>query len=129
MADQGATNRRRSTASQRVADGLRTAIADGDYRPGDPLPAYRALAATYGVAVNTVMAAVRQLAEQGLVDIKPNSGVEVRATSNEAAYGLADLRADARGIASELLDASQTLASLAKRVEDLQDRAKRLDIK
>ncbi|MBP2340271.1 DNA-binding GntR family transcriptional regulator [Saccharothrix coeruleofusca] len=72
---------------------------------------------------------MRQLAEQGLVDIKPNSGVEVRATSNEAAYGLADLRADARGIASELLDASQTLASLAKRVEDLQDRAKRLDIK
>ncbi|GLZ15642.1 hypothetical protein Acsp04_58770 [Actinomadura sp. NBRC 104425] len=65
--------------SQRVADDLRAKISRGDpgYRPGEKLPTVRELRERYGVAANTAAAAVRMLAREGLVSIRPSSGTVV----------------------------------------------------
>jgi DNA-binding transcriptional MocR family regulator len=50
-----------------VADDLRARIRDGDYRPGQRLPAETSLAAHYDVGVDTVRAAIAVLRNEGLV--------------------------------------------------------------
>lgn len=64
--------------SRRIADELRRSIAEGRLRPGDKLPSERALAQQYATARNTAREAIRQLAEQGLVDVEHGRGVFVR---------------------------------------------------
>ncbi len=48
-----------------IAQALMGEILRGRYRPGDPLPGYRTLAAALGVSRNTAMAAYRELAAEG----------------------------------------------------------------
>jgi GntR family phosphonate transport system transcriptional regulator len=67
------------TAWRRIADGLAEAIARGDYRPGDTLPASVALAELHGVHRHTVRQAFRHLAEQGLVTVARGRGTQVSA--------------------------------------------------
>ena len=67
------------TAWRRIADGLAEAIARGDYRPGDTLPASVALAEQHGVHRHTVRQAFRHLAEQGLVTVARGRGTQVSA--------------------------------------------------
>lgn len=57
---------------------LRAAIAAGTYPPGARLPSVRALARTWGVAVNTAIAAYRALEGEGLVAALPRSGFLVQ---------------------------------------------------
>src|SRR5690625_3446891 len=64
--------------SDRIADDLRQAIQDGEIAPGDKVPSERDLAARYDVARNTVRAAVRRLAAEGLVISRQGAGVVVR---------------------------------------------------
>ena len=54
------------SASELVAE-IEGRIAEGDLRPGDRLPSVRAVAATRGVAPNTVAAAYRRLRDRGAV--------------------------------------------------------------
>ena len=49
-----------------LADGLRQAIIDGYYRPGDILPTYRDLAPIAGVSEIVTRGALKRLAEEGL---------------------------------------------------------------
>jgi GntR family phosphonate transport system transcriptional regulator len=67
------------TAWRRIADTLASAIAKGDYAPGDTLPASVALAERYGVHRHTVRQAFRHLAEQGLVTVARGRGTQVSA--------------------------------------------------
>ena len=60
--------------SRRVEDDLRRRCSAGEWEPGDRLPAVAELAQHYRVARNTVMKALRRLAEDGLVEIVPNWG-------------------------------------------------------
>ncbi len=53
------------------------AVAAGDLRPGDKLPTVRALAATLGVAANTVARAYRELEAAGMVDTRGRAGTFV----------------------------------------------------
>jgi DNA-binding transcriptional regulator YhcF (GntR family) len=64
--------------SRRVAGVLRQAIADGSLQPGASLPSERALMVRHSIARNTVRAALRSLADEGLISIEHGRGVFVR---------------------------------------------------
>jgi DNA-binding transcriptional regulator YhcF (GntR family) len=63
---------------QQVAAILKAAIVTGSYEPGDRLPSYTELAATYGVAVMTAQKAVGLLRDEGLVVSRQGKGSFVR---------------------------------------------------
>lgn len=60
-----------------LADLIAEQIAVGRLQPGAMLPGERALAAEYGVGVNTVRGAIRVLRERGLVVTYPAKGTYV----------------------------------------------------
>ena len=62
-----------------LAELLRGRIEGGEYPPGAPLPAITELMETYGLARQTVRAALNQLAAEGLVRIAPRRGTVVQA--------------------------------------------------
>lgn len=63
---------------EQLADELVAAIRRGDWRPGQPLPTVRALAAERGLDPNTVNRAYRLLARLGLVEAHARRGTVVR---------------------------------------------------
>jgi GntR family transcriptional regulator len=66
---------------EQVAAAIRRAIADGEAGPGDRLPPARDLAAVLGVNANTVLRALRQLREDGLVEFRRGRGITVAGSS------------------------------------------------
>lgn len=62
----------------RLAMSLRTRILQGEYKPGDRLPAFEQLAQDYGVAVNTVRKAIQMLTTESLLTSGRGSGTVVR---------------------------------------------------
>ena len=60
--------------SARVETDLRRRIAAGEWQRDQALPPVGQLAADYGVARNTVMKALRKLADDGLIRVVPNWG-------------------------------------------------------
>ncbi|WP_169748020.1 GntR family transcriptional regulator [Pseudonocardia acaciae] len=114
-------------ASRRVADQLQARIEAGEFAAGDALPPYRQLAAEYGVAVNTALAAVRALRDAGLVTIRPNSGAQVRGRSDDVDVGrevmaisneVADLRATVQRVGTDLARLEERLAEVASRTRE-----------
>lgn len=67
-----------------VAAEIRRAIADGEARPGERLPPARHLAAVMGVNSNTVLRALRVLRDEGLLEMRPRSGIRVVGTPEES---------------------------------------------
>ena len=67
-----------TVASHRIADDFAAKIETGELSPGTKLPSERTLVTTYGVARNTVQAAMRLLAEAGMVVPHHGRGVYVR---------------------------------------------------
>jgi DNA-binding transcriptional regulator YhcF (GntR family) len=63
-----------------VAAQVRRSIAEGDARPGDRLPPARDIAAVLEVNTNTVLRALRQLREEGLLEFRRGLGVRVAGT-------------------------------------------------
>ena len=57
-------------------------IISGDLKAGEKLPSTRELARRFQIHQNTISAAYRRLAEQGLVEFKKGSGVYVRENGN-----------------------------------------------
>jgi DNA-binding transcriptional regulator YhcF (GntR family) len=114
MADQGADQDDKRHASRRVADSIRADIERGRWEVGAPLPTYRQLAADEGVAVNTAMAGVRLLREEGWVEIKPNAGAFVRDRSGDVGVEqeLRELRAKVEEMRAELRQVSSAVAGI-----------------
>jgi DNA-binding GntR family transcriptional regulator len=80
------------TAAEQVAGALRERILDGGLAPGARL-VEQALAAEHDVARHTVRAALRVLAEEGLVRIEPHRGARVAALGPDDVLALYELRA------------------------------------
>ena len=64
------------TVEQVVIAKLREAIINGSLRPGDRLT-YRDLAQRFGVSVTPIRIALRELSNEGLVEMRPHTGTRV----------------------------------------------------
>ncbi|MET8756842.1 GntR family transcriptional regulator [Lentzea sp. NPDC004782] len=100
------------TESQQIANKLRAAILTRKLQPGDKLPSQPELAARYGVARETVKAALRVLAGERLIVSRQGSGTFVRAQTErpvglrphvEAAFERNHVSIDFAGFGSETL--------------------------
>lgn len=108
------------TPSRYLADALRAQIKAGAYPPGSRLPSYRQLRDSHHVALNTAQAAIRMLAADGLVEIRPASGAYVRGAPDGTGLTLraelADLQSVLRRSKQDLAAAETAVASLLARL-------------
>ena len=65
---------------EQVAADIRRAIAQGEAKPGERLPPARDLAAVLGANTNTVLRALRQLRDEGLLEFRRGRGITVVGT-------------------------------------------------
>src|SRR5205809_669761 len=70
---------------EQVAAEIRRAIAEGEAKPGERLPPARDLAAVLGVNTNTVLRALRQLRDEGLLEFRRGRGITVTGTPEHSA--------------------------------------------
>jgi GntR family transcriptional regulator len=70
---------------EQVAGEIRRAIAEGEAKPGERLPPARDLAAVLEVNRNTVLRALRQLRDEGLLEFRRGHGITVVATPDQGA--------------------------------------------
>ena len=70
---------------QQVAGEIRRAIADGEAKPGQRLPPAKDLAAVLEVNTNTVLRALRQLRDEGLLEFRRGRGITVTGTPEQSA--------------------------------------------
>ncbi|WP_171162467.1 GntR family transcriptional regulator [Streptomyces sp. I05A-00742] len=82
-----------------IAASVRAAVAEGSVRPGERLPAARALADSLGVNVHTVLRGYQRLREEGLIELRRGRGAVV--TAGDAVADRARLLAAAARLVSE----------------------------
>lgn len=70
---------------EQVAAEIRRAIAEGEASPGERLPPARDLAAVLQVNRNTVLRALRQLRDEGLLEFRRGRGITVAGTPDHGA--------------------------------------------
>jgi GntR family transcriptional regulator len=75
----------RTDLHEQVAGEIRRAIAEGEAEPGERLPPARDLAAVLGVNTNTVLRALRQLRDEGLLEFRRGRGITVASTPEHGA--------------------------------------------
>ena len=68
-----------------VAGEIRRAIAGGEAKPGERLPAAKDLAAVLGVNTNTVLRALRMLRDERLLEFRRGRGISVAGTPERGA--------------------------------------------
>jgi DNA-binding GntR family transcriptional regulator len=101
-----------------IAERLRERIAAGEFPPGTQLPTGRELAAEFDVAPNTVLAAIRELRDEGLVASQQGRGTFVRDGAAEAIRGGS---AEFRLLSEKLEAITSALELLTARVSELED--------
>ena len=129
MADERETDEDSRRTSRRIADALGSAIDAGTYPVGAQLPPVRTLATDHGAAVNTALAALRLLVDEGYVIHRPNAGYHVRDRSAQIDKGqeLRALRAELGELRSQVREASGNLAAIESRLTSLSDVVARLE--
>jgi DNA-binding transcriptional MocR family regulator len=118
------------TLAGRLARGIAGLIGTGELRPGDRLPAERALAAASSVSRGTVVAAYAELAESGLVERRQGSGTRIAG----AAASVAPVQRPGRGEAlfsalPNAIDLLRTVPQIPElAVQLIRDHQPRLDL-
>ena len=106
--------------SRQLADTLRAEIEVGALPPGGKMPSYRQLRDDHHVAINTAQAAIRMLAAEGLVEIRPARGAYVRDGANGGSPSLraelADVQAVLRRSRHDLAAAESAVTGLIARL-------------
>jgi DNA-binding transcriptional regulator YhcF (GntR family) len=69
---------------EQVAAEIRREIAEGQAKPGERLPPARDLADVLGVNTNTVLRALRDLRDEGLLEFRRGRGVTVAGTPDRS---------------------------------------------
>jgi DNA-binding GntR family transcriptional regulator len=129
VADQREADEDSRRTSRRIADALSSAIEAGTYPVGSALPPVRTLAVEHGAAVNTALAALRLLVEEGYVVHRMNAGYNVRDRSGDSDTGqtLRSLRAELGELRNQVREASGNLADIESRLSALSDVVARLE--
>ncbi|HWD25389.1 MAG TPA: GntR family transcriptional regulator [Acidimicrobiales bacterium] len=70
---------------EQVAAEIRRSIAEGEAKPGDRMPLAKDLAAVLGVNTNTVLRALRDLRDEGLLEFRRGRGITVAGTPQRGA--------------------------------------------
>jgi GntR family transcriptional regulator len=70
---------------EQVAGEIRRAITDGEAKPGERLPPAKDLAHVLGVNTNTVLRALRQLRDEGLLEFRRGRGITITGTPEQSA--------------------------------------------
>src|SRR3954464_12757875 len=70
---------------QLVAGEVRRAISEGEAKPGERLPPAKDLAHVLGCNTNTVLRALRQLRDEGLLEFRRGRGITVTGTPEQGA--------------------------------------------
>ncbi len=70
---------------EQVAAEIRRAIAEGEAKPGERMPLAKDLATVFGVNRNTVLRALHQLRDEGLLEIRQGRGITVAGTPQRGA--------------------------------------------
>jgi GntR family transcriptional regulator len=68
-----------------VAAEIRRAISEGEARAGERLPPAKDLAAVLGVNTNTVLRALRELRDEGLLEFRRGRGITITGTPQRGA--------------------------------------------
>jgi DNA-binding GntR family transcriptional regulator len=129
VADQRETDEDSRRTSRRIADELGSAIEAGTYPVGTPLPPVRTLAVEFDAAVNTALAALRLLVDEGYVIHKANAGYRVRDRSVQLDSGqeLRVLRDELGELRTRVREASGNLADIESRLSVLSDVVARME--
>jgi DNA-binding transcriptional regulator YhcF (GntR family) len=129
VADQREADEDSRRTSRRIADEIGSAIEDGTYAIGTALPPVRTLAAEHGAAVNTALAALRLLVDEGYAVHRSNAGYYVRDRSaqSDAGQELRTLRAELGELYDQVREASGNLAEIQTRLSALSDMVARLE--
>lgn len=101
-----------------IADRLRERIAAGEFSPGNQLPTGRELADEYKVAPNTVLSAIRQLRDEGVVYSRQGRGSFVKEGAIDALRAGAD--PELQLLAAKLDEVMTVVQDLADRVIELE---------
>jgi GntR family transcriptional regulator len=62
---------------QQVTAEIRRAITDGEAKPGERMPLAKDLATVLGVNANTVLRALRELRDEGMLEFRRGRGITV----------------------------------------------------
>ncbi|MBL4916572.1 GntR family transcriptional regulator [Szabonella alba] len=111
---------RKETLHDQVADRIRDLIIEGHLEPGTRIDEAR-LVEQLGVSRTPFREALRTLAAEGLVVIRPSRGAHVRKLSREDIFSMLELLARLESFAAELVCKRATDADLAG-LSDLHDR-------
>lgn len=106
---------------RQVADGIKTLIASGELREGQPLPAVRQVAMDLGVNLNTIAAAYRELQSEGLIVVKRGLRATVSTRTGGAPnpkHSPAELARPLRTVLTELVLAGMPRGQILNMVSD-----------
>ena len=65
---------------QQVAAEIRRAISEGEAKPGERMPLAKDLAKVLGVNTNTMLRALRELRDEGMLEFRRGRGITVAGT-------------------------------------------------